>query len=117
MADYLKNEELYNELKVCNEKGQLTDRAIGMFQEMIKNIIRPFSYKDNEDREDCQQQAMLDILVGWKTFDINHPKCNAFSYFTQTIKNGLAKGYNEIHDIKSTDKISMSGGDDGIYNI
>lgn len=116
MADYLKNEDLLNELKKSNEIGKLTDESILMFQEMIINIQKHLSYKNLEDKEDCYQQAILDILVGWRTFNINHPRCNAFSYFTQTIKNGLAKGWNEIHDIKSSNKISMNT-EDGVYNF
>lgn len=116
MADYLKNEDLLNELIKSNEHDKLTDTAICMFQDMIKNIMRPLSYKYIEDKEDCQQQAMLDILVGWRTFNVNHPKGNAFSYFTQTIKNGIAKGWNEIHDIKSSEKIYISI-EDGVYNL
>jgi hypothetical protein len=68
------------------------------------------------DKDDCMSEAMLDILKYWKRFDSTIPNSNVFSYFTQIGKNGLAKGWKKIKNVKSMDVVSISQ-DSGIYNI
>ena len=95
MANYLKNEDLLNELILSKSKGDLTKNVIKYFNLMIDKIGTEFSYEFAEDRQDCRSEAMLNVLKYWRTFDINITT-NAFSWFTQTIKTGYTIGFNRI---------------------
>ncbi len=50
MANYVQPEELKAEVLKSLEKGELTPKAIEMFQLMAKEMSKKFSYKDEEDR-------------------------------------------------------------------
>ena len=116
MANYVSNKDLTAELIKSKEIGELTPEAIRMLMLMIKQINRPLRYKFPMDRDDCTSEAIYVVLRRWKRFDANHPNANAFSYFTLMIKNGLAKGYIELHDIKTVNKVSIND-QSGVYNI
>ena len=79
MSNYLKNEDLLNELILSKSKGDLTKNVIKYFNLMIDKIGTEFSYEFAEDRQDCRSEAMLNVLKYWRTFDINITT-NAFSY-------------------------------------
>lgn len=36
---------------------------------MVENISSKKKYPSKEEKEDCQQQAILDCLLYWKSFD------------------------------------------------
>jgi len=116
MANYVSNKELTVELVKSKEEGELTPEALRMLMLMIKSINKPLRYKYAMDRDDCTSEAMYVVLRRWKRFDATHENANAFSYFTRMIKNGLAKGYIELHDIKTVDKVSIND-QSGVYNI
>lgn len=115
MSVYVKNSDLLREIIASKEQNKLTDTAVIYLQKMVKECVRVLRYKASEDKEDCMQFAILDVLQYWNRFDPNKSS-NAFSYFTQIIKNGLAKGLKKLFPIKSTKivRISMT---DGIYNL
>lgn len=99
MAIYVKNSDLFKEIVECKQKGELSHKALEMFQIMIKKIGLNFRYRNPSDREDCESEAMLSILKYWRRFDETRFK-NAFAYFTQCIKNGYGLGYNRIYPEK-----------------
>jgi len=116
--NYVNQEELIEELRLSREQDQLTNRAIKFFQEMIKREVSVLSYRNPMDREDVKSRAMLDILLYWRSFNPDHPRSNAFSYFTQMIKYGTAKGFNELHpEIKEDAQLIPISDADGIFNI
>lgn len=116
MANYIDKKELLAEMIKSKQQGKLTNRVVVMFMRMIREISRGFSYKHKEDREDCNSQAMEDILRYWKRFNPEHPKANVFSFFTQMIKNGIGKGFHKIRPDKMKGVISLSK-DDIFINI
>ncbi len=76
----------------------------------------------SDDRNDCLQFALLDLLKYWRNFNPKYP--NAFAYFTEIAKRGYAKGWNKIHPQKykgtlSIDRISTGGDSEngGMFNI
>ena len=115
MANYVSNKELLHELIESKNIGNLTPRALFLLDKMIEEISKVFKYRAEEDREDCKAFAMEDVVKYWNRFD-PAKSTNAFSYFTQMIKNGSAKGWRRIYPIKASSMISLSG-DHGIYNI
>ena len=87
--NYVNQEELIEELRLSREQDQLTNRAIKFFQEMIKREVSVLSYRNPMDREDVKSRAMLDILLYWRSFNPDHPRSNAFSYFTKIAFNAF----------------------------
>jgi hypothetical protein len=96
---YLSNKDLYCELIVSKAKGGLTREAEKMLILLTKNVIKKMYYNDYDDRLDCLQTAYLDVFANWYQFDENKGD-NAFSYFTEIIKRGLAKGWNSRYKLK-----------------
>jgi hypothetical protein len=45
---------------------------------------------------------MLDVFKFWYNFDESKGS-NAFAYFTEIIKRGMARGWNKIHKTKGAD--------------
>lgn len=118
MANYISNKELLIEIKKSKENNELTGKALEMLQKMVRETNRVMRYKNQMDREDCISRALLDILLYWRSFNPDHPKANAFSYFTQMIKYGNAKGFNELYpENKNNIKFVSINETDGIYNI
>lgn len=110
---YLSNKELYCELIVSKAKGKLTRSAEKMLILLAKNVIRKMYYADNDDRLDCLQSAYLDVFANWYNFDENKSD-NSFAYFTEIIKRGLAKGWNQQKRKKGDENavvISLTGYD------
>ena len=108
---YLSNKDLYCELIVSKAKGKLTKEAERMLILLAKNVIKKMYYNDHNDRLDCLQTAYLDVFSNWYSFD-EMKGDNAFSYFTEIIKRGMAKGWNARYRLKGDHNavvISLTG--------
>lgn len=90
---YLDTHEFAAELCLSKRNGQLTDKCVKMFQLLIFHIQRRLFYKDKDIQADCASEAMLTICANWQKYDISRSP-NAFSFFTTTILNAMAKGWN-----------------------
>ena len=115
MTAYVNNKELLEAIIQSKSKGELTPDALFMIDKMIKKISKIFSYRLEEDREDCQAFAMEDVIRYWDRFD-PEKSSNAFSFFTQMIKNGFGKGWRKLYPQKAGLKVSISK-DGGVYNF
>lgn len=119
--NYLNNKDLYNEIVQSKEDDKLTKNAEKMLVLLAERTIRKLSYVNDDDRQDCLQFALLDLLKYWRNFNPKYP--NAFAYFTEIAKRGYAKGWNKIHPTKykntmSIDRIGKgSDQDGGMFNI
>lgn len=118
--NYLNNKDLHDAMSESKELNKLTPTAEKMLILLAERAINRMSYVNKDDRDDCLQFAMLDLLKYWRGFNPVYP--NAFAYFTEIAKRGYAKGWNKIHPQKYKGTISMSrtSGDDdsgGIYSI
>ena len=116
MANYINKLELEKEIIISKKNGDLTPNAVNMITAMVKEITRTLRYKYEDDKEDCMQGAILDVLKYWDRFDPTRRNANCFAYFSELIKNGLAKSWKEIHSISTSNTISIQG-NYGIYNI
>jgi hypothetical protein len=119
--NYLNNKDLHTAMSESKDLGELTPIAQNMLILLAERAINKMSYVNGDDRQDCLQFAILDLLKYWRNFNPDYP--NAFAYFTEIAKRGYAKGWNKIHPLKykgtiSIDSTSSSGEDgSGIYTI
>ena len=120
--NYLNNKDLYNAIVESKQDDKLTPTAEKMLVLLAERTIRKLTYVSEDDRNDCLQFALLDLLKYWRNF--NPKYTNAFAYFTEIAKRGYAKGWNKIHPTKykntmSMDRINTRGGDgeSGMFNI
>ena len=93
---YVSNPYFLKEMIKSKEQGELTPDALKMIYLIAENLTRKKYFKLNEDREDCIQNAMLDALLYWKSFDPEKSN-NPFAYFTSLLTNGLAKGWRKLY--------------------
>ncbi len=114
MANYVNNKELLREIIASKQQDELTPRAVELIIKMAEELSTVLKYKYPEDREDCIASGLADVMRHWRSF--NPEKSDkAFSYYTQVLKNGMAKTWNLIHEQKTTDIISLD--DDFIRNL
>lgn len=107
---YLSNKDLYIEIIVSKAQGRLTPRAATMLMLLGKKLQSKLYYKDSDDKKDCLQEAMLSVFKFWYNFD-ELKGDNAFAYYSEVIKRGLAMGWNKQHKTKGADVeiISLTG--------
>lgn len=86
---------------------------------MTEKLANVRTYPYPEEKEDCIQSAMLDVLLYWKSFDpTKSEKPNPFAYFTSLIANGIMKGWNKLHPkSKSGENYVSISIDNNIYSI
>jgi len=114
---YLQNKELYIEIVVSKAQGKLSNNAKKMLILLALNTIKKFKYINIDDKMDCYQTGLLDMLSNWYNF--NEEKFdNAFAYFTEVFKRGAAKSRNQIYSKKGDAKnriklISIESSNDG----
>ena len=122
--NYLNNKDLYNQIVLSLEDDKLTKDAEKMLILIAERAIRKLVYLNEDDKNDCMQFAILDLLKYWRNF--NPKYTNAFAYFTEIAKRGYAKGWNKLHPNKTKGTISIdrinssnsredSGG--GMFNV
>jgi hypothetical protein len=118
MANYLDRKELLAELLKSKEDNELTERAFQLLHKMVKECSKVMRYKNPMDKEDCMQSAILDCLLYWRNFDPDHPRSNVFAFFTQYIKNGHGKGFNQLYpENKKNIQLIPISEEGGVYNI
>jgi hypothetical protein len=83
------------------EQDQLTPELERIFIALGKNIIRKKGkdFKSKDDMMDCLQEGYNALFTRWRSFDINISN-NAFAYYTEIFKRGMARGFNEITNRK-----------------
>jgi hypothetical protein len=110
---YLSNKDLYCEIIYSKAKGRLTTKAAQMLVLLGKNVQKKMYYRNSDDKYDCLQTAMLSVFQNWASF--NEIKGdNAFSYYTEIIKRGLAQGWNKQYKTKGeqVEFVSLTGYDE-----
>jgi hypothetical protein len=106
---------------LSKDQDKLTREAEKMLILLAERAINRMTYVSEDDRNDCLQFALLDLLKYWRNFNPVYP--NAFAYFTEIAKRGYAKGWNKIHPkkYKGTLSIGKSTGNSenqsGIYSL
>lgn len=122
---YINNREFTSDIIECKKAGELSDYSVNCFISLANRAVDRLYFRDDRDREDCIQSAILDCLKYWKSFDESKMTTpNAFAYFTQICKNGYAKEWKKIHKKTGLDPdetlefISISSsGENSVYSI
>ncbi len=112
--NYIDKKELLNEIILSKEKNELTPRAFELLYLLARRVSMSLRYKKFEDKEDCLQEAMHDVVKYWRNFDPQYKNANAFAYYTRLILSGLAKGFKKLYPNKDTMVVSFS---EEIFNI
>lgn len=113
---YVDRSALFAEMVKSREQNALTDAAWDMLMLIVERASLRLRYVDRMDREDCLQQARIDVFNHWTSFD-PAKSSNPFSYFTEVAKNGYAKAWNELHPQKYKGTLRMDGNPEAFYNI
>ena len=116
----INKEDLYKEIVIAKHYGRLTRKGEKMLIELAHRAIRKKirSYKNTDDMHDCLYTGIKTILSNWFQFD-EEKYDNAFAYFTEVFKRGIAEGMNELYRRKGQKKdeeivvISMNSSNDG----
>ena len=124
-AHYINNKEFTEDIIKCKKTGELSKYSVNCFISLANRAVDRLYFKDERDREDCIQSAILDCLKYWKSFDeTKMVNPNAFAYFTQICKHGYAKEWKKIHKKTGLDQddtlefISIStSGESSVYSI
>ena len=106
--NYLNNRDLFDQMVLSKEQYKLTRDAEKMLILLAEKAINRMRYVSEDDRNDCLQFAILDLLKYWRNFNPKYP--NAFAYFTEIAKRGYAKGWNKIHPQKYKGTLSIDKG-------
>jgi len=89
------------------EQDELTPDALMYLMRIANEASKKLKYKNPKDREDCIGTAQEVILKYWRGY--NPEKSSyPFAYYTQMVVHGLAKGWHELHPIKTINKVSLS---------
>jgi hypothetical protein len=83
---YVSNKELYAEMIVSKNIGELTPGALKMIALMIEKMSYMGRMKDEYYVEEYKHNTWLNILGSWYNYDLE--RTNAFAYFTTAILNG-----------------------------
>jgi hypothetical protein len=120
---YLKNKDFYMEILKSKEINELTPQAQQMMILLANKTIKKMRYYNPIDKEDCLQTGLMIMFSNWRNFD-ETKSTNAFAYFTEIFKRGIAKGFNELYKLKGdperkikTISIQSSNDGEGIYNL
>lgn len=115
------NKELYNEIVISKQNGQLTPRAVRMLMLIADGVSNKLPYVKPADKQDCASSAKLDLLKYWSGFNPKYK--NAFAYYTEIAKKGAAKGWNKLYPKKYHGTISLDStgfnndNSEGIYTV
>lgn len=116
--DYINKKELYREIVISKAYGRLTRKSENMLVLLANETIKRKSYRSEDDRHDCLYAGIQALLSNW--FNFNEERYdNAFAYFTEIFKRGIAGGLNTLYKKKGQKKdqkitvISMNSSNDG----
>jgi len=99
--------KLTYEIILSKGYGSLTRKAQNMIILLANNAIRKLSYKDEDDKMDCLQTSMLNMMTKWTHFNPDKTN-NAFAYFTEIHKRSIAEFMNYWYNKKGLKKEEQS---------
>ena len=67
--NYLNNRDLYDQMVLSKDQDKLTPSAEKMLMLLAERAINRMRYVSEDDRSDCLQFALLDLLKYWRNFN------------------------------------------------
>jgi hypothetical protein len=116
MSNYVDQKKLFQEIIKSKEQDELTPEALNMLILIANRISTTLKFKYEEDRYDCIAQAIEDLIRYWRGFNPERTN-NAFAYYSQIAKNGLAKGWKKLRGKTQNIKIININEEKGLSNI
>jgi hypothetical protein len=116
MSKYIDQKKLFEEIIKSKEKNELTPEALNMLVLIAGELSKVLKFKYEEDRKDCIAFAIEDLIRYWRNFNPEKSN-NAFAYYTQIAKNGLAKGWKKLRGRTQNIKIININETEGLSNI
>jgi len=116
MSRYVDQKKLFEEILKSKEKNELTPEALKMLVLIANELSKVLKFKYEEDRQDCIAFAIEDLVRYWRNFNPERSN-NAFAYYTQIAKNGLAKGWKKLRGRTHNIKIININETEGLSNI
>lgn len=116
MSKYIDQKKLFEEILKSKEKNELTPEALKMLILIANELSKVLKFKYEEDRQDCIAFAIEDLIRYWRNFNPERSN-NAFAYYTQIAKNGLAKGWKKLRGRTQNIKIININETEGLSNI
>lgn len=116
MSKYIDQKRLLQEIIKSKEQNELTPDALKMLMLIANELSKVLKFKYEEDKKDCVAFAIEDLIRYWRNFDPDKSS-NAFAYYTQIAKNGLAKGWKKLRGRTQNIKIININEEQGLSNI
>lgn len=116
--EYINKKEFYKQIVISKAYGKLTRPAEKMLILLANETIKRKSYRSDDDRHDCLYSGIQALLCNWFNF-AEDKYDNAFAYFTEVFKRGIAGGMNTLYKRKGQKKdqkitvISMNSSNEG----
>lgn len=114
------------QILISKGKGKLTKEAETMLIDLAYNAIRKKTYYCSEDKDDCVQLSLYNMLNNWQSFNPDKTD-NAFAYFTEIHKRSTAEMLNTLYLKKGLNKedqkyiktisINSINNGQGMYNL
>lgn len=88
---YVDDVELTYELIISGGKGKLSPKAQIMLIKISNEMIKRFTYIDDDIKYDCKMTGLLAMFENWHRFNYERYD-KSFPYFSELFKRGIAKG-------------------------
>lgn len=114
------------EIIISKGMGKLTRNAENMIYVLATKAIRKKIYFKDEDKDDCIQTALYNMLTNWHNFNPDKSN-NAFAYFTEIFKRSITEMFNQLYNKKGLKpdeqknvkliSINSINSGNGMYNV
>lgn len=94
--NYLNNDDLLQQIILCKAQGSISPELVNMIQKIANGISRKLYYDDLEDKKDCIQEGITQMIINYHKFNENKYN-NPLAYLSEICKRGMVKSWNEIH--------------------
>lgn len=114
---YLRNADLLAETKKSKADGKMTDELVRMLILLVDRYAKKGSFANYTYREDMCAHAILSLCRTWNGFKPERSD-NAFSYYTQCVKNSFIQILNsEKKQRNIRDKLLIEFGQDPSFTF
>lgn len=94
--NYLNNDDLLQQIILCKAQGSISPELVNMIQKIANGISQKLYYDDLEDKKDCIQEGITQMILNYHKFNENKYN-NPLAYLTEICKRGMVKSWNELH--------------------
>lgn len=117
--NYVSAKDLFFAVVESQNAKQVLPNLLGYFEKMCEKIVSMNRYPYEDDYKDCYMTALSYCCSATFEFDTNKSH-NAFSFFTQVIKNANIMAWSKLYPKKYKNTIGITGSEEsgsGIYSL